>query len=452
MRCPRRLAALTGAAMALLVVGTTVAPAATAAGPAPQLLPPKADILVDAGTGAVLVGDNIHGKIRPASTAKIMTALAAVERIPPNAIISAYPRTDSLESTKIGFPATAKWPLDMMLASMFMMSANDAAYAVANTVGHGNLATFTADVNATARQLGLRDSTFNDPAGLDDRTSFQGGPVTSVYDLAIATRNAMSVPEIAKYAGLREYSFVDPAGVHHHYTNHNKMLPGSSYAYAGATGFKTGYTDLAGHSLVVTATRNGRTLIAVLLGAPDLGYAEAAALLDAGFATPANSEGTGVTLPAVAVSLYASRSADQLAFAHLGQASPSAATDPTLGSSVPVFDQAPRVAPPPAPTAHSASAATHGGDHGFSPFHLFNVRIVLVLVILMAGATFFLRRRAVRRRRAQRLARQRQRNAAMRSGGLPVVDGRYRAGLRLGPPVESYVRVRPFDDRGEGAG
>jgi hypothetical protein len=59
---------------------------------------------------------------------------------------------------------------------------------------------------------------------------------------------------------------------------------------------------------------------------------------------------------------------------------------------------------------------------------------------------FLLRRRAVKRQRAARLARRRQRNAAMRSGGLPVVDGKYRSGMRLGPPVESHVRVRDIND------
>ena len=76
-------------------------------------------------------------------------------------------------------------------------------------------------------------------------------------------------------------------------------------------------------------------------------------------------------------------------------------------------------------------------------------RTVVVVVILVAAVAFFLRRRAVKRRRALRLAQKRQRAAAMRSGGLPVVDGRYRSGLRLGPPVESHVRIRPAHGGGD---
>jgi hypothetical protein len=71
----------------------------------------------------------------------------------------------------------------------------------------------------------------------------------------------------------------------------------------------------------------------------------------------------------------------------------------------------------------------------------------MILLLLVGAILFFLRRRAVKRRRALRLARRRQRLSAMRSGGLTVVDGRYRAGTRVGPPVESHVRVRPTRDR-----
>jgi hypothetical protein len=69
-------------------------------------------------------------------------------------------------------------------------------------------------------------------------------------------------------------------------------------------------------------------------------------------------------------------------------------------------------------------------------------RNLVILLFLIAAAVFLLRRRAVKRQRAKRIARRRQRTKAMRSGGLPVVDGRYRAGTRVGPPVESGVRVK----------
>ena len=78
---------------------------------------------------------------------------------------------------------------------------------------------------------------------------------------------------------------------------------------------------------------------------------------------------------------------------------------------------------------------------------MFSLRNFVIVLFLIGVVVFVLRRRSVRRQRAARLARKRQRAAAMRSGGLPVVDGKYRSGLRLGPPVESHVRVRNINDK-----
>jgi D-alanyl-D-alanine carboxypeptidase (penicillin-binding protein 5/6) len=415
---------------------------------AQQLPAPKATILVDANSGRILSAHNIHERLHPASTAKIMTALTAVERLAPDAIVQAHPNTANVQANKIGFPATARWTLEQMIAALMMVSANDAGYAIAHTAG--GLDAFANAMNATAVRLGMKETTLNDPAGLDDGTSYLGGPVTSAYDLAIATRNAMQVPVIAKYAGLRQYSFKDPQGVQHWFTNHNKMLPGATYATEGTNGFKTGFTRRAQHSLVTTATRNGRTLIVAILGSPLAGYAVSQALLAAGFAMPADAAGTGETLPPVVVSPYASRAADRDAFAQLATApaagSKIAGTGITVPDSIPVLDALPRAAPAASTRAADASADDGGGPGWLRP------RNFLIVVFLLLMTAFLLRRRAVRRERARRLARRRQRAVAMRSGRLPVVDGRYRAGTRVGPPVESHVRVRRGDERRRSTG
>jgi serine-type D-Ala-D-Ala carboxypeptidase (penicillin-binding protein 5/6) len=443
MHRPRRLAVVAGVASMLVVAATAgLGPGGSIPAGADPLASPVADIVVDAGTGRVLIGDQVHKAVHPASTAKILTAVAAVERLCPDATVTADARDAAVETMRIGLQPGKPWPLDQMLASMMMVSANDAAYAIADTVGKGSLDKFAADLTATARRLGMKDSTLNDPAGLDDETSFRGGPLMSAYDLAIATRNAMTVPDIAKWAGMREYSFVDPSGVSHRLLNHNHMLPGGGSDYLGATGFKTGYTSRSQHTLVAAASRNGRTLIAVVLGVPDAGYAEAASLLDAGFATPANAPGTGETLPKVAVSPCANRAADQAAFAGLAMTStPTTFPAVTVPVSVPVIDQAPLAA---ATTSSTSPTGTTSSHH--SP-GLLRTRNIVALMLLFGGVLFLLRRRAVKRQRSMRLARRRQRNSAMRSGGLTVVDGRYRAGTRIGPPVESHVRVRPVRDQ-----
>ena len=456
MRRSRCLAAFVGV---LAVVGTlsVAAPAAEATPRATQestqeIPPPKADIVVDATTGKVLIADNSHESLPPASTAKIMTALIAVERLAPGSTVAADPNTAVIPTNKIGFDATAKWPLEQMLAAMMMVSANDAAYALAKATANGDLNTFATQATATARRYGMKETTLNDPSGLDNEQSFAGGPRMSAYDLAIATRNALAVPEIAKWAALPVYDFTDPQGIPHHFVNHNRMLAGAAFAYDGMTGFKTGYTDRAGQTFVGTATRNGRTLIAVVLGSPASPYPAAASLLDAAFAMPADAPGIGKPLPDIKVSPFADRASDLNEFLKLSGANPSA-SGATDSPSVPVLDRLPNE--PPAtvaaanvnsnaaagPTGASSESSSGGGGGG-----IFQLRYFIFVLLVLGIVMFVLRRRAVKRQRALRLARQRQRAAKMRSGGLPVVDGRYRTGMRLGQPVESHVRVRRAED------
>ena len=244
-----------------------------------------------------------------------MTALAAVERLPANATINVSPLAAGQPASRINMAAGQQWPFENAMASLLMASANDAAYAIAETAG-GSLDGFIAAMQQSGQRLGMKDSTFADPAGLDDKASYKGGPRMSAYDIAIATRNAMAVPEIAKYAGLRTFKFDDPTGLHRSLTNHNKLLPGSSHAYPWATGFKTGYTERAGHTITATATarrsvadrgdhehlrhlRVGRAAVR-----PGLRHGERG-----GYAAP--------RLPRVAVSTYDQRIADRDAFSTL---------------------------------------------------------------------------------------------------------------------------------------
>jgi D-alanyl-D-alanine carboxypeptidase (penicillin-binding protein 5/6) len=390
--------------------------------------PPEAFALVDAGTGAVITSRNLHEALPAASTAKIMTALVAIERLPPGSMISVSANAAARESMRIGMTAGQRWPFYEAMASLMMVSANDSAYAVAETVG-GSIPGFAAELNATARRYGMRDSTFGDPAGISDTTAFNGGPRVSAYDLAIATRNALTVPAIAKWADTRTYQFTDVAGTRHTLTNHDKFLPDNGFGYEGANGFKTGYTSLANHTLVATAKRNGRQCIAVVLGSVDSGYTWAASLLDQCWVSPRVAT-TGIVLPPVAVSPYSTRLAEQSNFVHSAGGATPASLLATAGSSTPTttHSQAPATNP------KTTAAHHHRGLLTLSNF-------VLVVFLILAGCVL-LRRRAVKRQRARRIARQRARAKAMRSGGLPVVDGRYRTGTRVGPPAESRVRVK----------
>lgn len=402
---------------------------------------PRAWIVADAGTGEILDAHDDHTPYPPASTTKIMTALTAIQRLPPDATITVSALAASQPASRISMHQGEHWTLTDAIASLMVVSANDAAYAIAESTS-GSVADFAKAETETGRQLGLRDSTFADPAGLDDGNSYEGGPRMSAYDIAVSARNALQVPLLARLAASPSFAFTGPDGVHHNLVNHNKLV--TNALYPGATGFKTGYTDKALHTLIATAKRNGRSMIVVVLGTWDA-YGWAKKLLDVGF-DKLPGRGTGHSLPATNVTTYASRSTQ---FAAMRRLASSSAT-----TSAPRVQQTPASSTPkPSPTAGSAAngsgAATgdlaasstaakkSGGSGGVS-----TKTLVLVVVFLVLATLYVLRVRAVRRARARRLARRRATHSMMRRGGLPVVDGRYRTGTRVGKPVESHVQLR----------
>jgi D-alanyl-D-alanine carboxypeptidase (penicillin-binding protein 5/6) len=422
-----------------VLAGALLASVSSVPAGAQQSAPPRAYVVVDADTGEVLAASAAHEPVPPASTVKIMTALAAVERLAPDAVIT-------VSDLAAGVPASAdnpirmqpgeRWRLQDALAVLLLASGNDAAYAIAEAAG-GSLDGFAQAMASTAERYGMGDSTFNDPAGFSDAVAYDGGPKVSAFDLAIAARNAMEVPQLALLAASTEATIETPGGSTRTIANHNKLLPGLARAYTGATGFKTGYTALAGHTLVATAERGGRRLVAVVLGTYDT-YGWAAVLLDQGFAT-APGAGTGETLPEVAVSEWSARRADLAGFAALarGRVVPAGATAGVAGFVTQTTSSAGRPTTDLQPAPVTRGASDDGGP--------VSVRTALLGTGGLLAALVALRRRAVRRQRARRLARRRAMAAAMRRGALPVVDGRYRPGTRVGPPVDSHVRLHRLE-------
>jgi D-alanyl-D-alanine carboxypeptidase (penicillin-binding protein 5/6) len=285
--------------MTVMTVGLVgPAPAGAQAAPPPGAHPAKAWILVDADTGKILDAFDEHEALPPASTTKLMTALVATEKLAKDAIITVGADAAAQPAMRIGMVAGEQWTFDAALHSLMMVSANDAAYALAEAAS-GSLGGFANDMTAAAVRYGMVDSRFADPAGFDDASAFGGGSRVSAYDLAIAARNVLSVPDLAAMAGTTKYRFDGPDGHSHVLYNHDKLLG----RYPGATGLKTGYTALAGHTFVGTATRNGRTMISVVLNADDT-YGISSALMDKGFATPADAPGLGEPLPPVRVQAF----------------------------------------------------------------------------------------------------------------------------------------------------
>lgn len=252
----------------------------------------KAWIVVDADTGRVIAARADHRLERPASIIKLLTALIAVESLRPNATVEAQEPTSAIEALNIGMEPGQPWALDDVLHALLMDSSNDAGYALAHTVA-GSLPLFAGWMKRAASLLRLPDHpVLKDPSGLDDDHSFEGGDYISAYDMAIIGRDVLDVPLLRQIVDTSTYHFISLGNVPYtlHTINHLLMY------YPGAIGLKTGYTQRAGNTMVAAATRNGRTILAVELDAPNL-YGTASQLLDIGFATPSSAESRVDQLP-----------------------------------------------------------------------------------------------------------------------------------------------------------
>jgi D-alanyl-D-alanine carboxypeptidase (penicillin-binding protein 5/6) len=241
----------------------------------------KSAVLMDAATGVVLYGKDMHARRPIASTTKIMTALVTLESaarrgspIHLDDWVTVSENATKVEPSSLALKPGERMQLNDLLAALLLKSANDAAIAIAEHVG-GNVPAFAGLMNARAQELGATDTHFVNPHGL-----FDADHHSSAYDLGLITREAL------KYARFRELVATKAAEVFRPDTasaetveNHNKLLWRSGYV----DGVKTGWVSQSGQCIVASATRNGWQLIAVLLDSPDK-YGEALALLDYGFA------------------------------------------------------------------------------------------------------------------------------------------------------------------------
>ena len=257
-------------------------------------LPPSAAyVLVDVGTGNVLAADNEHLRLPPASLTKVLTALIAVSYLHAGAGIPGTKESLEAYPNDVGIQKGVAWPLHDVLESLLVLSANDAAYALAQRVS-GSLAAFAVVMQRSAKQVGMTDSpVFRDPAGLDGTEGFEGGNLVSARDLAVAGRDLLNVPELARIVVQDSYHFVDPTGASHYLPSMNNLFLES---YPGAIGIKTGFTDKAGSCIMAAARRQGRTMLAVVMN----GYnptQSAIDLLNEGFQTPLKAEPTNDRLP-----------------------------------------------------------------------------------------------------------------------------------------------------------
>lgn len=255
----------------------------------------KAAILIDADSGRVMFEKNAELRLPMASTTKIMTALVALELCDPDSEITVTQDSVGIEGSSIYLALGETLTLRELLYALLLASANDAATAIAIHVG-GSVDGFAELMNKKAELLGLLNSHFKNPHGLDAEGHF-----TSAHDLALITAHALKNPLFAEIVSTYKYNISGKDGTRRYLVNHNKLLQ----MYDGCVGVKTGYTKADGRCLVSAAKRNGMTLIAVTLSAPD-DWRDHASMLDYGFKYYARTElcsqrETVISLPDVSV-------------------------------------------------------------------------------------------------------------------------------------------------------
>ena len=234
----------------------------------------KAAVLMDESSGQLLYAKNESLPLPMASTTKIMTALCAVELADVNGVIEVDPAAVGIEGSSVYLYANESLTLTQLLYALLLESANDAAVAIAIGIS-GSVEAFAAQMNEKARELGLENTHFENPHGLDGETHY-----TTAHDLALIAREALRHPLLRTIfaTGKITIPLNGSEGVRS-LQNHNKMLRN----YDGAIGVKTGFTKKSGRCLVSAAERDGLTLIAVTLCAPD-DWNDHERMLDAGFA------------------------------------------------------------------------------------------------------------------------------------------------------------------------
>ncbi|MEW2356865.1 D-alanyl-D-alanine carboxypeptidase [Spirillospora sp. NPDC029432] len=274
--------------------------------PAPPKIKASSYLIADGDTGEVLAGKDPHGRYLPASTLKTLTTLTLVSRLDKNKLVRPTQKACDVEGTKVGMTPKMQYKVSDLFHALMMMSANDAAVALAEA--NGGMAKTLADMNAEARRINARDTLAGSPNGLDKDLGLDVKTQhTSAYDLALILREGMKNADFRKYVETIDHHFPAPpskkerkrgkkVGGYPIHT-HNRMLAGQSQEYEGMLGGKNGYTIAAKQTFVAAARRNGHTIIISLMRADEQPSRLAAELLDWGFAARGKAKPVGTLVP-----------------------------------------------------------------------------------------------------------------------------------------------------------
>ncbi|SCF17656.1 D-alanyl-D-alanine carboxypeptidase (penicillin-binding protein 5/6) [Micromonospora purpureochromogenes] len=255
--------------------------------PAPPPVTATSWLVADLDSGEVLGGCGPHEYATPASVQKLLLAATMLPKLDPKQVATVTREDLDIEpgSSAVGLLVGGRYPVETVWLGLLLQSGNEAANLLAR-LGAGSAEAGVREMNAEARRLGALQTHAVTPSGLDGPGQF-----TSAYDLALIARVCFANPTFRRYAlteraqipaqpALRKRGF--------QIQNENPLI----YDYPGALGGKTGFTDLARHTYVGAAERNGRRLVVTLLNAerrPVRAWEQGARLLDWGFSLPPDS-------------------------------------------------------------------------------------------------------------------------------------------------------------------
>lgn len=265
-------------AISACAAAITAPVASAAAPPGPPPLPARAAALLEETTGQQLFGDNANAELPIASTTKLMTALVTLRHARLSTVFADPDYYPASEDSQIGLVPGERMSVHDLVIALLLPSADDAAEDLAYNVGHGSVGRFEGMMNARARELGLAQTHYTTPSGLDTP-----GNYSSAHDLILLARYDLMTQPFFR-AVVRLQNAVLRTGNHVRVvTNLNDLLG----RYPWINGVKTGHTLGAGYVLVASGTQHGMTLIDAVLGTPSEAARDEAALalLNWGFAS-----------------------------------------------------------------------------------------------------------------------------------------------------------------------
>ena len=224
----------------------------------------KSVVLMEASTGKIIYERNANEKLHPASMTKMMSMLLILESIEKgnlkwNDMITVSENASSMGGSQILLETGEQMSVDDLFKGIAIASGNDAVVALAEKLA-GTEEVFVKMMNDKAKELGLKNTNFKNPHGLDATDHY-----SSAYDMAMIAKELVRHEKVLEYSSIYEYYLRDGTDRKTWLVNTNKLVR----FYDGVDGLKTGYTKEAGYCLTATAMKNGMRIIAVVMGEPD---------------------------------------------------------------------------------------------------------------------------------------------------------------------------------------